>query len=623
MPKFFAHNFPPPIMNWAKHTDLTSLALFLFVVLHLGLGTDVIAAPFAYVGHLSNSGQAGLVSVIDTASNINVGTIPVGLTPAGLVVHPAGTHLYVSNYADGTVSVIDIATKTVIATVRLGPCPNPSSGIVSCAPAGVAVSQDGARLYVAHLIDSGNTGFTGAISVIDTVSNIVAATLPIGPFDPRGIAVTSQGDRIYVANSPLNSVLVINPIGLQVIATIPVGINPVSVAVNPTGTRVYVTNRNFAGVAGNDTVSVIESATNQVVSSIQVGKGPWGIAVSPDGNRVYVANSTQHFVSNTGTVSVISASTNSVVTTIAVGLEPFGLAIHPDGTRVYVTNVLNSNVSVIDTATNAVIATVPVGLDPFAIAISPGTPSPLVAAVLPSSRSVQVGTAATAFATIINAGSTTATECGISVLTNIAANFAYQATDPANQPIANPNTAVNIGAGAAQSFIISLTPTAAIPPTDVRLSFGCSNTNPAPINVGLNTLLFSASATPVPDIVALAATSTNDGIVNILNGTGAFAVAAVNVGVSGSIFVSADTGEAVLPVNIFLCQTDPATGQCISAIGPSVTTEINANATPTFGIFVEGSGAVPFDPAANRIFVQFKDSGGVTRGSTSVAVRTQ
>jgi hypothetical protein len=52
-------------------------------------------------------------------------------------------------------------------------------------------------------------------------------------------------------------------------------------------------------------------------------------------------------------------------------------------------------------------------------------------------------------------------------------------------------------------------------------------------------------------------------------------------------------------------------------------TTINANATPTFGIFIQGNGNVTFDPAANRIFVRFKDSGGVTRGSTSVAVRTQ
>ena len=48
---------------------------------------------------------------------------------------------------------------------------------------------------------------------------------------------------------------------------------------------------------------------------------------------------------------------------------------------------------------------------------------------------MQVGATATAFATIINAGSTTANGCRISVLTNIAANFSYQATDPATNQV--------------------------------------------------------------------------------------------------------------------------------------------------------------------------------------------
>src|SRR5262245_1745798 len=250
-------------------------------------------------------------------------------------------------------------------------------------------------------------------------------------------------------------------------------------------------------------------------------------------------------------------------------------------------------------------------------------PATLVSAALPSSRSVQVGSTATAFATIINAGSTMATGCGISVLTGIAASFSYQATGPANQPVANPNTPVNIGAGAAQSFVISLTPMAVLASTDVQFIFDCNNTNPAPINVGLNTLLFSASATPVPDIVALAAAS--GGIANIsgASGAGAFAVATVNVGATGTITATADTGTAALPVILNLCETSPATGQCISGIGPSVVTQIDGGETPTFGIFVQGNGNVSFDPAANRIFVRFKDGGGVTRGSTSVAVRTQ
>lgn len=259
-------------------------------------------------------------------------------------------------------------------------------------------------------------------------------------------------------------------------------------------------------------------------------------------------------------------------------------------------------------------------------AARPDARNVLLAAVLPSSRSVQVGTVATAFATIINRGHNLATACTIAPFSGVAASFHYQTTDPnTNQLTGSADTPVDIASGGFQSFIIAFITTQVLASTDALMIFECTNTDPAPINMGLNTLLLSASAIPVPDIVALAATPTNDGIVNVPSaaGTGAFAVATVNVGASGSIIASADTGGATLPMNIFLCQTEPSTGQCISAIGSSVTTQINANTTPTFGIFVQGNGNVPFDPAGNRIFIRFRDSGAVTRGSTSVAVRTQ
>jgi hypothetical protein len=54
----------------------------------------------------------------------------------------------------------------------------------------------------------------------------------------------------------------------------------------------------------------------------------------------------------------------------------------------------------------------------------------------------------------------------------------------------------------------------------------------------------------------------------------------------------------------------------------SVTTSINTGATPTFTIFVNGNDFVSFEPANNRVFVRFQDAGGVTRGSTSVALET-
>ena len=250
----------------------------------------------------------------------------------------------------------------------------------------------------------------------------------------------------------------------------------------------------------------------------------------------------------------------------------------------------------------------------------------LVAAVLPASRSVQVGATATAFASIINAGASKASGVGIALNASIPAIFGYQTTDPATNVVTGaPNTPVDILPGASQSYVIAVTPTGAFAPLDVPFVFTGSNTAPAALLTGVNTLLLSASPGPVADMVALAATVGNTGIVNVPGPTGqaAFAVATVNLGAGASITASADTGDAALPLTLSLCQTNPATGQCISAIGPTVPTQVGAGATPTFGIFVTGTGTVPFDAARSRIFVRFKDGGGVTRGATSVAVRTQ
>jgi len=251
----------------------------------------------------------------------------------------------------------------------------------------------------------------------------------------------------------------------------------------------------------------------------------------------------------------------------------------------------------------------------------------LVSAVLPSSRSVQVGATATVFGTMINASTDTAgTTCTVQPETGIPASFSFQtASATTNALTGTPNTPVTIAPGAAQSFILALTPSALIAPTEVSFSFACANATQATSNIGLNTLLLSASTTPTPDVVALSATATNDGIVDIPSptGAGAFVVATINLGAASQITASANIGTANLPVAISICETVPATGTCMAPPAASVTTNIATNATPTFAIFVQGSGTVPFQPAANRVFVQFEDPTNAIRGLTSVAVRTQ
>ena len=260
----------------------------------------------------------------------------------------------------------------------------------------------------------------------------------------------------------------------------------------------------------------------------------------------------------------------------------------------------------------------------FAQTAAPSTS--LLASVLPSSRSVAVGTPATAFATVINTGNATAPGCSISPISALPENFVFQTTDPSTNALTGTiNTPVDIPANGSQSFVIALTPTAAFSPTVVPFSFACSNVAQAPIQIGLNTLMLAASSTPVPDIVALAATLKNDGILHIPgpNAASAFSVATVNLGASSPITVAANTGSATLPLALLVCQTDPAAGVCLAPPTASVMTTINNGSTPTFGVFGTSSGTIPFDPANSRIFVTFSDPGGTVRGSTSVAVTTQ
>ena len=249
----------------------------------------------------------------------------------------------------------------------------------------------------------------------------------------------------------------------------------------------------------------------------------------------------------------------------------------------------------------------------------------LHAAVLPASRSARVGNAISAFAMVINAGPTAANACSIALSSPIPATMNYQTTDETTNALTGTvNTPVSIPAGGRQSFVIGVTPSDAFSPTEVQFSFDCENSAPAGVLVGINTLLMSASNTAVPDLIALAATTGNNGIVDVpgVGGVGAFAVASVNLGSGGSITVSADTGSVAVPANLSVCQTDPQSGICIGEPTGSVSTLVNTDQTPTFGVFVQSTDAVPFSPGVNRVYVRFRDITGTVRGATSVAVRT-
>jgi YVTN family beta-propeller protein len=87
--------------------------------------------------------------------------------------------------------------------------------------------------------------------------------------------VTNSGNY----NDPGNTVSVIDTVTNTVTATVHVGITPLGVAITPDGKKVYVTN------AESDNVSVIDTATNKVIATVNSGKYtinyPTGVAIGP------------------------------------------------------------------------------------------------------------------------------------------------------------------------------------------------------------------------------------------------------------------------------------------------------------------------------------------------------
>ena len=180
------------------------------------------------------------------------------------------------------------------------------------------------RLYAFQRWDR-NDG--GSLTVIDTQNPNVLRYNEIHGFFPLDLAVSPDGSCLYAALDKENCVSVrdAKQDSLPEVTRIQVGRNPTGLAINPGGTRLYVTNRDD----GN--VSVVDMNTKKELYKVPVGQQPKAVAVRSDGSRVYVANAGDK------TLSVIDAThePNAPRAPVALGRQVSSLCFHPDGTRMY------------------------------------------------------------------------------------------------------------------------------------------------------------------------------------------------------------------------------------------------------------------------------------------------
>ncbi|WP_406672413.1 cytochrome D1 domain-containing protein [Natronospira sp.] len=235
--------------------------------------------------------------------------------------------LVVVNKAEATVSLVDIASGEVRATLPVGEGPHE-----------VGVSPDGRLALVGNYGVRNTPG--SSLTLIDIPSARVVRTIDLGEYRrPHGIVWLGDGRRAVVTAETNKALLVVDTTTGEVVAAVDTD-QEVShmVAVTPDGGRAFVTN------IRSGSVTVVDLETNTRVANIPTGEGAEGVAVTPDGATVWVTNRAAD------TVTVLDARTLEVVAELESPSFPIRAMATSDGRRVLVTNARSGDLSVFDVA---------------------------------------------------------------------------------------------------------------------------------------------------------------------------------------------------------------------------------------------------------------------------------
>jgi YVTN family beta-propeller protein len=230
---------------------------------------------------------------------------------------------------------------------------------------------------------------------------------------PATAATTANAGEaaLLVLNKADNTLAIVDPAALKVLARVPVGEGPHEVVASADGRTAYVGNYGTQQVAGSS-LSIIDIAARRETKRVDLGalRRPHGIVeaggkiyftaeanrvvarydpttdkvdwlmgtgasishmlvITPDAKKIYTAN----MLSNTVTALGVGAPpTPPNITQIAVGKTPEGIGISPDGREVWAANRDDGTVSVIDTTTNKVVETLAKFSQlPFRVAFTP------------------------------------------------------------------------------------------------------------------------------------------------------------------------------------------------------------------------------------------------------------
>jgi YVTN family beta-propeller protein len=326
-------------------------------------------------------------------------TLPVGwrITPAGrhlqlpgdmamkIIVGPDGKHAFVNTagWHDHSVNAIDLAGERIVSTVNIakdwtGMALNPKNNELFVSGGGAVTQQfaalaqqrgvsaemlDALKLPVLRLGFSSGKLETKPSLPIDglTDQERFVSGVTYGP------GAAGENGALYVVNTQNDMVYRLSGTDFKTQVSVKVGYRPYAAALASGGKTLAVSNW------GDESVSLLDSATLKEAARLKVGSHPNDLAYSKDG-RLFVANAGSNSVSVIRDGKVIETIRTSFEPKALVGSTPVSLAITNDGGRLYVANADNNDIAVINIGNprgSEVLGFIPTGWYPTAVAVSP------------------------------------------------------------------------------------------------------------------------------------------------------------------------------------------------------------------------------------------------------------
>ena len=190
-----------------------------------------------------------------------------------------------------------------------------------------------------------------SISVIDTNTFEVVATIPVGKGKPNRIVFHPDGKWAWVVYDKSHDLGVIDADARKLVKRVKIGGNPYNLNFTPDGRYLLVLD--WSSDTSNDEVIFYDLQAEKIDGRVEVSTWPAHSVFSRDGKRLYVSGETA------GDLTVIDVTARNVLARhVHGGGDAMGLAVAADGRVLYAAAGENKAILKIDTATNTPVGTI-------------------------------------------------------------------------------------------------------------------------------------------------------------------------------------------------------------------------------------------------------------------------